>query len=87
MSYIIRIRNNSVIMDSNAGESKVSKLFYSTGIHEHKNLTKIQQLGDIDVYLVLELMMVSYLLLASNYCYVEQLIPTYGLRWEIENLF
>ncbi|AYF36383.1 hypothetical protein CYR69_01420 [Francisella tularensis subsp. holarctica] len=67
-----------MIMDSNAGESKVSKLFYSTGIHEHKNLTKIQQLGDIDVYLVLELMMVSYLLLLATIAMSSSLFPHMG---------
>ncbi|WP_158665948.1 transposase [Francisella tularensis] len=88
ISYIIRIRNNSVIMDSNAGEPKVSKLFYSTSMHEHKNLTKLQQLGGIDVYLSGTRTNDGELfIVASNYCYVEQLIPTYGLRWEIENLF
>lgn len=74
-------------MDSNAGESKVSKLFYSTGIHEHKNLTKIQQLGDIDVYLVLELMMVSYLLLLATIAMSSSLFPHMGWDGKLKTYF
>ena len=88
INYVIRIRNNLLATASNGGETKVSNLFRSVGIHEHKMLKSKQIIGNSDVYLSgTRSSNGELLIVASNSRDVANTVSMYGVRWEIENLF
>jgi hypothetical protein len=88
ISYAIRVRNNLLATASNGGETKVSNLFRSVGVHEHKTLKSKQKLRSSSVYLSgARSSDGELLIIASNSNNIADLVSMYGLRWEIENLF
>lgn len=88
IDYVVRVKNNQLTTASNGGEAKVSRLFHDIGIHQHKNIKRKCKLGDLDVNLSgTKAHDGELLIVASNSDTVSSLIPLYGMRWEIENLF
>ncbi|WP_234366635.1 IS4 family transposase [Francisella philomiragia] len=88
ISYAIGVRNNLLATASNGGETKVSNLFRSVGVHEHKTLKSKQKLKSSSVYLSgARSSDGELLIIASNSNNIADLVSMYGIRWEIENLF
>jgi len=88
IDYIVRIKNNQLSTATNGGEAKVSRLFQDVGIHEHRDIKRKCQLGGLDVYLSgTKAHDGELIIVASNSDSISKLIPIYGMRWEIENLF
>lgn len=88
IDYIVRIKNNQLTTATNGGETKVSRLFLDVGIHEHRDIRKKCKLGSLSVYLSgTKAYNGELLIVASNSDKISKLIPIYGSRWEIENLF
>ena len=88
IDYIVRIKNNQLTTASNGGETKVSRLFHDMYIHQHRDIKRKCKLGGLDVNLSgTKAHDGELLIVASNSDKITNLIPVYGMRWEIENLF
>lgn len=88
IDYVVRIKNNLMTTNSRGFGAKVTMLFADLAIHEHKDLRDRRNICNQSVYLSGARSHTGELLIvASNSSNIERLIPIYGMRWEIENLF
>ena len=88
IDYVVRIKNNLMTTNTRGFSAKVSALFDDLAIHQHKDLRDKRDICNQSVYLSGTRSHTGELLIvASNSESIEKLIPVYGMRWEIENLF
>jgi hypothetical protein len=85
--YLIRMKDNQLLTAGPAEPRKVETLFRDLKVGEQRQLGKRQRIGEQWVWLsALKLESGELLVLASNRRF-SQPAQTYGLRWQIENLF
>lgn len=88
IDYVVRIKNNLMTTNTRGFSAKVSTLFDDLTVHEHKDLRDQRSICNQSVYLSGTRSHTGELLIvASNSNSIKRLIPIYGMRWEIENLF
>ena len=88
IDYVVRIKNNLTTTNSRGFSAKVSTLFDDLAVHQHKDVRNKRNICNQSVYLSGTRSHTGELLIvASNSNSIERLIPVYGMRWEIENLF
>lgn len=86
--FLVRIKANQITTNSRGLEVDVSALFYGVKTHEVKNICGKRKFSGMEVYLSgTRDQNGELLVVASNMGDAEQLVPIYGMRWEIESLF
>lgn len=88
IDYIVRIRNNLTTTNSRNFSAKVSTLFDDLAVHQYKSIDGKRKICNQSVYLSgTRAQNGELLIVASNSSSIDNLIPVYAMRWEIENLF
>ena len=86
--FVVRVKQNQLTTNSRGLEVDVSSLFYGVKTHEVKRLEGKRKFSGLEVYFAGTRDVNGELLaVVSNSQSIEQLVATYGMRWEIENLF
>ncbi len=86
--FVVRVKQNQLTTNSRGLEVDVSALFYGVKTHEIKRIEGKRKFSGLDVYFAGTRDVNGELLaVVSNSQNIEQLVATYGMRWEIENLF
>ena len=85
--YLIRMKENQLLTSRRGGQRPVRTLFSDLAVGSSRLLRKRQRMGQQWVWLSgLKLTSDELLIVAGNQRF-KQPLATYGLRWEIENLF
>ena len=86
--FVIRGKANQLSTNARGQEVEVSALFYDVKRHDIKGIDGKIKVSGVEVYLSGTRDKNGELLFVMSNCDdVEALVPIYGMRWEIENLF
>ncbi len=85
--FYIRIRNNTVSINSQGKTVPVDRLFYALKPGEVRRYSKARCLGSCSVYLSGLRLSDGELLIVASHHLNPDAVKIYGFRWEIETLF